>query len=86
MTTRRTTMTNRTGQGVRVVCGHPSEIGRTASCIRCGQPFVVPLVAFAVWSGDEVLGVFGPCCLNACCRKRLAEKCWELEQAGTGWS
>jgi hypothetical protein len=76
-------MTDRTGQGVRVVCGRPPEMSRTVSCIRCGQPFVVPPVAFSVMSGIEVLGVFGPCCLNPCCRALLAEKCRESAQART---
>ena len=77
-------MTNRTGRGVRVVCGRPSQTGRTVPCIRCGQPFVMPPVAFTVMSGNEALGVFGPCCLNACCRALLAEKTLQLAQAGAG--
>jgi hypothetical protein len=77
-----TTMTKRTSHGVAVVCGRQAQAGRTVPCVGCGQPFAVPPVAFAVWSGDEVLGVFGPCCLNACCRAVLIEKTLELEQAG----
>lgn len=77
-------MPDMTGQGVAVICGRQPQVGRTVPCVRCGQPFSMPPVAFAVWSGGEVLGVFGPCCLKACCRARLAEKCRELEQAGTG--
>lgn len=59
-----------TGQGVRVVCDRAPHRGRTAPCVSCGRPFVVPPVAWMVWSGPELLSTWGDCCLNHLSRVR----------------